>query len=197
MRPSKNKSCNLRKNKLFLHFGTDVAWIRAGGRDNFRKNIRKEMKKGMRMEMEWEQVVPELPGIVLLSHGSAALGILESVRLIYPEQPNLAALSLDMGDDTEEFYRELEKLYQAFHGNCIFFVDFNGGTPCNQLRIFQIRNKVQVFGALGFSIPMVLSAIDSRRDGLSPEEIAGHAIKDGHEGIQGLCMENVQCCEED
>lgn len=39
----------------------------------------------MRMEMEWEQVVPELPGIVLLSHGSAALGILESVRLIYPE----------------------------------------------------------------------------------------------------------------
>ena len=141
----------------------------------------------MRMEMEWEQVVPELPGIVLLSHGSAALGILESVRLIYPEQPNLAALSLDMGDDTEEFYRKLEKLYQAFHG----------GTPCNQLRIFQIRNKVQVFGALGFSIPMVLSAIDSRRDGLSPEEIAGHAIKDGHEGIQGLCMENVQCCEED
>ena len=143
------------------------------------------------------QVVPELPGIVLLSHGSAALGILESVRLIYPEQPNLAALSLDMGDDTEEFYRKLEKLYQAFHGNCIFFADFNGGTPCNQLRIFQIRNKVQVFGALGFSIPMVLSAIDSRRDGLSPEEIAGHAIKDGHEGIQGLCMENVQCCEED
>ena len=68
----------------------------------------------MRMEMEWEQVVPELPGIVLLSHGSAALGILESVRLIYPEQPNLAALSLDMGDDTEEFYRKLEKLYQAF-----------------------------------------------------------------------------------
>lgn len=166
-------------------------------KEDFRKFVRKEKKEGMRIEMEWEQVVPKLPGIVLLSHGSAALGILESVRLIYPEQKNLAALTLDMGDDTEEFYREMEKLYEAFQGNCIFFADFNGGTPCNQLRIFQIRNKVQIFGALGFSIPMVLSAIDSRREGLGPEEIARRAMEDGHDGIQGLCMERMRCCEED
>lgn len=150
----------------------------------------------MRVEMDWKHVVPGLPGIVLLSHGGLSTGARDTVKLIYAEQENFAAVTLDMGDDPEALYGEIEKLYEAFGGSCAFFADFNGGTPCNQLRIFSIKKGVKLAGVLGFNIPMVLSAIDNRRDGLSAEEIAQRAIEEGRDGIQVLC-EDVEYDDED
>lgn len=150
----------------------------------------------VKIEMDWKNIEPDIPGIILLSHGAAATGALDSVRLIYSEQRNLGAMALEMGDDPGEFYHEIEKVYRMFQGNCVFFVDFNGGTPCNQLRMFSIKNGIRISGVLGFSIPMILSAIDSRRDGFNAEEIAQRAILEGHEGIQELCAK-MQCDEED
>lgn len=142
--------------------------------------------------MDWEQIEPGMPGLILLSHGMASIGVLDSVQLIYSRQKNMAAVTLDTGDAPQEMYAQIEKLYQAFQGNCIFFVDFNGGTPCNQLRIFSMKNGIQIFGALGFSVPMILSAVESRRSGADKAEIVRTAMLEGNEGIQELYPEMAE-----
>lgn len=126
------------------------------------------------------------PGIVLLSHGPFAIALLKTMELIYTEAENIAAFSLEEGDNIEAFYEEMKKALESYEKGCICLVDLMGGTPCNQLRKYSFLSQKQVHAVLGMNLPMLLSAIEVRQTDSSLEEMVNQLIQDGQESIENF-----------
>ena len=133
-----------------------------------------------------KKINQEEPGIVLLSHGPLATALLKTMELIYTEVENVAAFSLEEGDNVEEFYGEMEQALESYEKGCICLVDLMGGTPCNQLRKYSFLREKQVHGVLGMNLPMLLSAIEVRQTAVSLEEMVNQLIQDGQESIENF-----------
>lgn len=126
--------------------------------------------------------------ILLLSHGPLAQGLLDSAKMIYGESAmaDVAAFSLNEGDDADTYMAKIVQAASAYKNRCVFLVDFLGGSPCNQLRIFAAKNKIPIHAVLGVNMPMLFAALDLRREGKTPEEIAKSIVEDAQAGILQL-----------
>lgn len=123
------------------------------------------------------------PGILLLSHGPFAMALLKTMELIYSEVDNVAAFSLEEGDNVEEFYQSFVAAIESYDKGCICLVDLMGGTPCNQLRKYSLMQKKEVYAVLGMNLPMLLSAVEMRQSTSSMDELVQQILKEGQEGI--------------
>lgn len=103
-----------------------------------------------------------LPGIILLSHGGLAMGMLDTVKLIMGNTENMAAFTLDEMDDAEKFRAAFLDAVEAFPAGVVIFVDMFGGSPCNQLLMsaHKITNKFCAIS--GMNLPLVTEAIAMR-----------------------------------
>lgn len=126
----------------------------------------------MKVIFEKENIQPEIPGIILLSHGPLAPAIVESASLIIGEQPNLAAFGLEASDSLEEYAACVMEAYHAYAGNALVLIDLYGGTPCNQLVLAALKNKLDVLALSGLSLPMVMEACTLRLDASGKELLA-------------------------
>ena len=108
-----------------------------------------------------------MKGIVISSHGKLAEGILDSAKLFFGEQEQLAALCIQGGDNTDVFYQSLKETINAVDtgDGVLLLCDILAGTPCNcavsLLEEFQDRLDI----ACGVNLPMVLQALTDRRVG--------------------------------
>ena len=102
-------------------------------------------------------------GIVLISHGDLAKGILSSASMLVPQLDNVTSLTLWPDDNPDEFQQKIEAAVKAADtGDGVFILaDMLGGTPCNRA-MYSIGDKVRMM--TGLSLPMLYSLINIREE---------------------------------
>ena len=80
-----------------------------------------------------ETVNPDLPGIILLSHGPLAVSLVDTAKMVFGESENLAAFSFEEGDDADQYRMKVAETLERFPVGSVVMLDLFGGTPCNQM----------------------------------------------------------------
>ena len=115
------------------------------------------------------KVNEELPGIVILSHGALAVGLVDTVKMLFGDPENVAAFSLEAGDDIDQYRKTFAKTFESFPEGSIILADLYGGTPCNQVLLYAQESGKALKLVCGVNLPMLLNVIISReadKDGL-------------------------------
>ena len=102
-------------------------------------------------------------GIVLISHGDLAKGIVSSASMLVPQLENVTSLTLWPEDNPDEFQKKIEAAVKAADtGDGVFILaDMLGGTPCNRA-MYCLGDKVRIM--TGLSLPMLYSLINIREE---------------------------------
>lgn len=132
-----------------------------------------------------EKIDPELPGILLLSHGPLALGMLDSAEMIYGEIDNIAAFGLEPDDIVEEYCQAVVDAYKQFPANTLVFLDIYGGTPSNQIMRYCAKNSMPILAVAGMNLPLVVSAAFGR-DLENGEEALYSLIEEAKESVTNV-----------
>lgn len=128
-----------------------------------------------------EEILPDLPGIVVLSHGPLAASVVESVCFVIGDLPNSASLCFEVEDNPEQYQDLIVETVQKFPAGCLVFVDIFGGTPCNQLMRAIMAKRIDVLAMAGVNMTMLMDANDMR-EMYSGEELRAElrsAVVDG------------------
>jgi PTS system mannose-specific IIA component len=139
----------------------------------------------MRQYFKPDEIVPDVPGILLLSHGGFAVGCLETIHMLMGEVPNLAAFSLEEGMEPEEFAKAAFDAYKQLPEGSIILVDLQGGTPYNQTLLFSRTTDEPINSVAGFNVPMVIQAIELR------DEYKGRELVENLIGLNDNGVHNV------
>ena len=97
-------------------------------------------------------------GILLLSHGDMAKGMVNSCKLFFGEDiPQISSATLQVGDSVEKFDELLEnKIKEVDSGDgVICLVDLLGGTPSNR-SILVMNEKIKVITGMNFTMLLEL-----------------------------------------
>jgi mannose/fructose-specific phosphotransferase system component IIA len=121
-------------------------------------------------------------GVVLISHGDMAKGLVSSAGMLAPDLSQLSALTLWPEDNPDEFQKKLqEAIKEVDTGEGVFVLaDMLGGTPCNRA-IYFIGEKVRLL--TGLSLPMLYSLLTIREEGGDPASIARDVLAEAREGM--------------
>lgn len=112
-----------------------------------------------------------LPGIIIMSHSSLALGMINAVEMIVGHQENVAVFCYEVQDSIEEYRTAFEEAFDAFPEGSFAFVDLLGGSPCNQLSLKLLNSNKKIHAFAGMNLPMLLEACLSRSC-LASDELA-------------------------
>jgi len=112
-------------------------------------------------------------GIVLATHGELGRALIGAMEMIVGAQPRVAALSLQVADRLED---ATERLQEAIDGadagdGVLVLTDMLGGTPSN-LCLALIGGPRTVEVVSGVSLPMLLKAVQARRESVLRETAA-------------------------
>lgn len=100
-------------------------------------------------------------GIVMISHGGLAEGVLSSASMLFPNMEKVETVALWPDDNPDDFQAKLEEKIKAVDdGEGVFILaDLLGGTPSNRAMYF-IGDKVKMLA--GLSLPMITSLLAMR-----------------------------------
>jgi len=123
-------------------------------------------------------------GIVLISHGEMANGMLNSAEMFFGEAglQQVATVSLFPEDSPEAFDVKLaDAIKEVDEGNgVVILADLLGGTPCNRC-VYVCSENVQVI--TGMNLPIFMELLGLRMGG---EVDINALISVGHNGIVSL-----------
>jgi PTS system mannose-specific IIA component len=122
-------------------------------------------------------------GLVLATHGDLGRAFIGSMEMIVGEQPQVAALSLQVADCIEDATARLNRAIEATDTGegVLILTDMLGGTPSN-LCLALIGDKHAVEVISGVNLPMVLKAVQVRK-GADLRDAAGQVKKNGRNAI--------------
>ena len=126
-------------------------------------------------------------GIILASHGEFANGILQSGSMIFGEQKDVKAVTLQPSEGPEDIRAKMENAVASFENpeEVLFLVDLWGGTPFNQAsNYFEGHDKWAI--VTGLNLPMLIEAYASRMSMETAHEIAAHVTEVAREGVKVL-----------
>ncbi|MGM0123669.1 PTS system mannose-specific IIAB component [Enterococcus sp. AZ194] len=125
-------------------------------------------------------------GIILASHGEFANGILQSGSMIFGEQENVKAVTLQPSEGPDDLKAKLVEAIASFDNQeeVLFLVDLWGGTPFNQANSLFEEHKDKWAIVAGMNLPMVIEAYSSRFSMNSAQEIAAHILETAKEGVK-------------
>ena len=126
-------------------------------------------------------------GILLMSHGKMAEGMLDSSKLFFGDDiPQVKALCLMASDNPKEFDERIkEAIAEIDDGQgVIAMCDLLGGTPCNRSAMV-LNERVQVITGMNFSILLELLGKRMTVNDISELNI-GELIQVGKDGIISL-----------
>ena len=113
-----------------------------------------------------------MKGIILLSHGDMAKGMLQSSSIFFgTDLPQVVALDFQMTDDSDEFEEKIAsaiKQVDAGQG-VIILTDLFAGTPAHKTTKFVKEGKVDVI--CGMNLPLFLELLASREDDIDIDEL--------------------------
>ena len=116
----------------------------------------------MKRIFDKEAIVPDVPGIILLSHSELAVAMAKTAAFICGESENIAAFSFEDEDTPADYCDAFMEAVNAFPEGSVVLVDIFGGSPCNQLMVASKRQGKKIYAMSGMSLPMVVAAINSR-----------------------------------
>ena len=143
-----------------------------------------------------EQINETLPGIILLSHGPFAVSLLETSKMLFGDSENLAAFSLEEGDDIDQYRENFVETIQTFPKGSLILVDLFGGTPCNQvMRYVQESGEVlEIVG--GMNLPMLVNAVIAREE-MRGKKFSLDTAENGKNGIYRIDVEGFLSDDEE
>ena len=125
-------------------------------------------------------------GILLLSHGPTAQGLLESSKLFFGDDiPNIEAINFD-SDDVDAFDEEIDRAIARLDdgSGVLVMCDVFGGTPANRCA-YKLSCRVKVVTGVNFA--MVLDALGRRMNVRHISEVdVHHIIESGKKSIAYL-----------
>ena len=125
-------------------------------------------------------------GIILATHGNFATGIQQSASMIFGEQPNVAAVTLQPTEGPDDVRKKMEEAVASFENQdeVLFLVDLWGGTPFNQANNLVEQHKDKWAIVAGMNLPMVIEAYASRFSMEKAQDIAAHLVEAGKDGVK-------------
>lgn len=125
-------------------------------------------------------------GILLMSHGKMAEGMLDSCKLFFGEVEKVEAICLEPGDNPEDFGTSIAQAAKQLDdgSGVIAFCDLLGGTPSNQ-SMYVLNDRLQVITGMNFT--MLLELLGQRMSCESIDELVlDDLIETGKNGIISL-----------
>jgi len=127
-------------------------------------------------------------GLVLVSHGKLAEGLVDAMQMIVGEQDGVRAIGLQETEDVESL---MEKIQQAVEGvesgdGVLIMVDLFGASPFNasaRLALSLPGKTLEV--VTGMNLPMLVE-LAVQRDGMCLEDAVSLVLKVGPEGVRRL-----------
>ncbi|MDR1388745.1 MAG: PTS sugar transporter subunit IIA [Treponema sp.] len=121
-------------------------------------------------------------GVVLISHGDLAKGIVSSASMLVPKIEQLASVTLWPDDNPDEFQQKLEAAVKEMDtGDGVFILaDMLGGTPANRA-MYSLGDRVRVL--TGLSLPMLYSFLNVREETNDIASIAKDVMDEAREAL--------------
>ena len=110
--------------------------------------------------MKQHNFVPNLAGILLLSHGPFCQALLESAQMIMGEAQNVVAMPLLETSDIDLYGNTAMETFRAMPEGSIVLFDLASGTPFNRMMIQSGGEKFP--GLCGVNLPVLLEALTMR-----------------------------------
>ena len=125
-------------------------------------------------------------GIILASHGEFANGILQSGSMIFGEQKDVKAVTLQPSEGPDDLKAKMEAAIATFENQeqVLFLVDLWGGTPFNQANGLIAGHEDTWAIVTGLNLPMLIEAYASRISMETAHEIATHITEVAREGVK-------------
>jgi PTS system mannose-specific IIB component len=125
-------------------------------------------------------------GIVLATHGDFAEGIMQSGSMIFGDQPNVKACTLQPSEGPDDVKRKMEEAIASFDNQdeVLFMVDLWGGTPFNQANGLVSAHEDKWAIVAGLNLPMLIDAYASRMTMETAHEIATQIAGSGQDGVK-------------
>ena len=125
-------------------------------------------------------------GIILASHGEFANGILQSGSMIFGEQKDVKAVTLQPSEGPDDLKAKIEEAIATFENQeeVLFLVDLWGGTPFNQSNGLLSGHEDHWAIVTGLNLPMLIEAYASRMSMETAHEIATHVCEVAREGVK-------------
>lgn len=127
-------------------------------------------------------------GIILASHGEFANGILQSGSMIFGEQKDVKAVTLQPSEGPDDLRAKMEEAIATFENQdeVIFLVDLWSGTPFNQASLLLNGHEDHWAIVTGLNLPMLIEAYATRMSTDSAQEVATHICQVAREGVNIL-----------
>jgi mannose/fructose/sorbose-specific phosphotransferase system IIA component len=125
-------------------------------------------------------------GIVIVTHGDLAQGLLQAARMIMGEVPAAAAVALQEEQGIDSLHAEIEKALAGVNqgDGALLMVDMVGASPFNvSSQLAAAREDVEV--VTGVNLPMLLETA-LQRDSQSFDELIETALDAGRASIHTL-----------
>lgn len=127
-------------------------------------------------------------GILLLSHGHMAEGMLDSCKLFFGEDvAQIEALCLLEGDDPEAYDEKIKAAIERVddgHG-VVAFCDLLGGTPSNRCAFSFVNDRFQVITGMNFTALLELLGMRGAVEDIKDLDINA-LIETGKSGMVSL-----------
>lgn len=110
-----------------------------------------------------QDILCDVPGILLLSHGPLSEGLLKSFQLIQGTVENMTAFQLEEGDDPDAYREAFVHLYECMPEKSVFLIDVFGGTPFNEVLKYFLNKGCEIRAVCGMNLGMLLEASVMRK----------------------------------
>lgn len=133
-----------------------------------------------------------MKGILIVTHGEMATGIMDSLSLIMGEQEQYQTLGLKHGDDIVEFS---EKIQAGICGldkgdGVLVLVDLFSASPYNQAALCFNKLKDHRYRLIsGVNLPMIIEYFNQRMIGADLDTMYQAAMTAGKDGIKEFLEE--------
>lgn len=126
-------------------------------------------------------------GIVIVSHGDMADGLLDAARMIVGEQDGLATVSLREMDAVEGLMERVAAAIEKVDGGdgVLVLVDLFGASPFNASARLAMQGDSNMEVISGVSLPMLVELM-VQREGESLEKLVQVALEAGTSGVRTL-----------
>lgn len=110
------------------------------------------------------EIQSDIPGIILLSHGPLASGLLGTMEMVLGTVENVTALELEEGDHPEEYRKRIAEIAEAMPEKSVFLMDIFGGSPFNQVIQYFLENSKEIRAVSGMNLGMLMAAVNARQN---------------------------------
>ena len=129
-----------------------------------------------------------MTGILVMSHGDLAEGMLNTLQCLYGEAEQIEALTL-MPEDSEEVFnvRMNEAIARLDTGDgVLLMVDILGGSPCKAIGYRMAKDgNARVEVITGANLPMLIVAAETR-EYAKLDEVKAQSLEAGVGGVRDL-----------